>query len=324
MQDFARLIEHIKKKYGQMSQTDQALAAYVLRNYRDIAFASVTVVGQAVNVSPATVVRFANHLGLSGYAELQNLTRQALRAEVDLVSRLQAISSASTPQSLFRDALQADIKNIQQAASRISTESFAGAVKLLTEADTIHIVGLRSIFGLAHHFFYLFREIGLKARLLSPGVGDVPEQILDITPSDVCVALSFRHYTRDTLMLFNAAREQGAKRIAITDSEVSPLAITADISLLVPVESPGFFESRAGTLSIISALALSVAIEMRESTLEALRARELIWKKLATFEPPHMRSRYDVAVKLFTSLAGRASKAQTASARRARKPSRQC
>src|SRR6185312_13840762 len=101
------------------------LAAYVLEHHREIAFASVARVGQAVKVSPATVVRFANHLGLSGYAELQALARRALRDEVDSVSKLQNISSQSTPQSLFHEALQADINNLQRATNIIPDKLFA-------------------------------------------------------------------------------------------------------------------------------------------------------------------------------------------------------
>src|SRR5262249_19786207 len=104
MRDFSAAIEKIKLMYGSMSRTDKALAAYVIEHHREIAFSSVARVGQMVKVSPATVVRFANHLGLSGYAELQALARRALRDEVDSVSKLQKISSQSTPQTLFHAA----------------------------------------------------------------------------------------------------------------------------------------------------------------------------------------------------------------------------
>jgi DNA-binding MurR/RpiR family transcriptional regulator len=307
MRDFSAAIERIKANYNGMSQTDKALAAYVLEHHREIAFSSVARVGRAVKLSPATVVRFANHLGLSGYAELQSLARQALRAEVDTVSKLQNISSQSTPQSLFHEVLQADVNNLQLATRSISDEVFVKTVKTLASAETIYVVGLRSTFGLAHHAAHMFNEIGRSARLLQPGIGDLPEQLMNISSRDVCVGVSLVRYATQTLSILETARGRGAAIITITDSEVSPPAVMSDINLVVPVESPAFFESKVAAFSVLSALVLSVAIETRESTLDALRRRELEWKRQIVHEPqqPHRRSRYDAAVDVFNSLADR-------------------
>ncbi|MGE0750547.1 MAG: MurR/RpiR family transcriptional regulator [Variibacter sp.] len=304
MRDFSAAIQKIKATYNSMSQTDRALAAYVIEHHREIAFASVARVGQAVKVSPATVVRFANHLGLSGYAELQALARRALRDEVDSVSKLQNISSQSTPQSLFHEALQADVHNLQRATSNIPDKLFARTVKALVEARTIYVVGLRSTFGLAHHLSHMFSEIGRRSRLLQPGIGDLPEQIMDISSEDVCIAISLWRYSRQTLAIFEATKQRGALTIALTDTAVSPPGSIADINLIVPVDSPAFFESKVAAFSVMSALVLGVAVETRESTLEALRRRELEWKKHNAHEPqqPHRRSRYDAAVEVFKSL----------------------
>src|SRR4051812_1683223 len=103
MNDFAEAVEKIKTAYNSMSETDKRLAQYVIEHYRELAFASAARVGKSVKVSPATVVRFANHLGLSGYSELQELAQRALRQEVDTVSQLEQISSSSTARSLFHE-----------------------------------------------------------------------------------------------------------------------------------------------------------------------------------------------------------------------------
>jgi DNA-binding MurR/RpiR family transcriptional regulator len=301
MRDFATAITKIKSIYNSMSVTDKRLAQYVIDNYREIAFASTARVGRSVKVSPPTVIRFAKHLGLSGYSELQELARRALRQEVDTVSQLERISPKSTARSLFHEAIHADVRNLEQVSESITDGMFARAVKSLSSAQTIHVIGLRSIFGLAHHFVYLLREIGRQAQLLHPGTGDVPEQLMDISTKDVCIAISFKRYTRDTVSLFRLAKDRGANTITITDTEISPLTQYADIALIVPVNSPAFFESRVGALSVMSALGLAVANETRAETLDALRRREAVWAKYQAHEAPAVRSRYEEAVERFSS-----------------------
>jgi DNA-binding MurR/RpiR family transcriptional regulator len=319
MLDFSSVTEKIKATYSTMSHNDKLLAQYVIEHHREMAFASAARVGKAVKVSPATVVRFANHLGLSGYSELQELARRAIRQEINTVSELERIPSKSSARSLFHDAISADIRNLEQVSESISDDTFSKAVKVLSSARTIHVVGLRSLYGLAHHFTFLLTEIGRSARILQPGIGNIAEQLIDISPEDVCVALSFRRYTRETVSLFAQAQEQGAKTIALTDTELSPLNQHASIALIVPVNSPAFFESRIGALSVISALTLAIGNETREVTLESLRRREAAWKKYHAYESPTPRSRYDDALEVFASAENKAGVKRPSSTRRNRK-----
>jgi DNA-binding MurR/RpiR family transcriptional regulator len=316
MQDFSSAIEKIKATYNSMSNNDKLLAQYVIEQYREMAFASAARVGKAVKVSPATVVRFANHLGLSGYSELQELARRAIRQEIDTVSELERIPSKSSARSLFHDAISSDIRNLEQVFESISDDVFSKAVKVLSSARTIHLIGLRSLYGLTHHFSFLLREIGRNSRLLHPGIGDIAEQLIDVSPKDVCVAVSFRRYTRETVALFAQAKERGATTIALTDTDLSPLKQYANLALIVPVNSPAFFESRIGALSVMSALALAIGNETRVETLESLRRREAAWKKYHAYEPPAPRSRYDAALEVFASTESKAGSARPSPGKR--------
>lgn len=318
MRDFQTAVEKIKATYNSMSHNDKLLAQYVIENHREMAFSSAARVGKAVKVSPATVVRFANHLGLSGYSELQELARRAIRQEINTVSELERIPSTSSARSLFHRAVQSDIRNLEQLSESVSDETFSKAVKVMSSARMIHIVGLRSLYGFAHHFTFILKEIGRNARLLSPGVGDFAEQLSEISPKDVCVAMSFRRYTRETIEFFSKAKEIGTATIALTDTDLSPLTQHADISLILPISSPAFFESRIGALSVMSALTLAIGNELRNETLESLRQREAAWKKYNAYDSPNPRSRYDAALEVFAAVESKASKPRS-SGKRAKK-----
>jgi DNA-binding MurR/RpiR family transcriptional regulator len=184
---------------------------------------------------------------------------------------------------------------------------------MLAAARTVHLIGLRSTHGLVQHFAFYLGWIGHSARILAPGIGDLPEQLLAVAPGDVAVAFSFRRYTRETVEIFAAAKAAGASTIAISDSALSPLAQNADLTLAIPVEFPAFFESRTATLCIINALVLGIALTRRRETLAALKRHEGAWSANATYTNADFLRRFTADVAAFDA------RARTASQRRAKR-----
>ena len=299
----ATVLSRIEHAYPAMTPANQAFAKYVSEHHRDLAFATVAQVAAQAGTSPATIVRFAEHLGLSGYAELQALAQEALRTEVDTVRQLELRSPELAAQSLLSMALESDISNLKQALTSISEASFSRAVKSISSARTVHLVGLRSTYGLVRHFEFYLGWIGHKCNVLSPGIGDLPEQLLSIGSEDACMAFSYRRYTRDTVEIFGAAKRAGATTIAITDSVLSPLAEHAEITLPIPVEFPAFFESRTAVLSLINALVLGIALSRRRETLAALKRHEVAWAAHQTYANPDFQRRFKLDVAAFNARA---------------------
>jgi DNA-binding MurR/RpiR family transcriptional regulator len=60
-------ISRINQKFNSMSKSHKKIAAFVLEQYENAAFMTAAKLAKAVNVSEATVVRFAYALGYEGY-----------------------------------------------------------------------------------------------------------------------------------------------------------------------------------------------------------------------------------------------------------------
>lgn len=300
----SELLERIRQTYTSMTPTNQALAKYVLEHYQELAFAPVSRVAAVAGASPATVVRFAEHFGLSGYTELQSLARRALRDEVNTISQLERASISQNPDTLLANALRADTENLQRAMTTISETAFAETVDVLASARTVHLVGLRSTYAIVHHFAWYLGWIGRSARILTPSVGDLPEQLMAISERDACVAFSFRRYTKETVEICKAVRNVGAHTIAVTDSELSPLSEFADLTIAVPVQFPAFFESRTAVFSIINALVFGIALRRRHETVESLRKHEQAWSSNGTYANESFAVRFNADIEAFATRYG--------------------
>jgi len=300
MGEVAALIEEL---FPTLTPTNQKLARYIIEHPREIAFAPVSRVAEAAGASTATIVRFAEQLGLSGYAELQAIAQDTLKDELDTVSQLERRSHIVDAHSLLGLALSADIANLERTASSVSEAAVAEAVDMLAAARTVHLIGLRSTHGLVQHFAFYLGWIGHSARILAPGIGDLPEQLLNVQPGDVAVAFSFRRYTRKTVEILAASKAAGASTIAISDSPLSPLAQHSDLTLAIPVEFPAFFESRTATLCITNALVLGIALTRRRETLAALKRHESAWSASATYTNADFLRRFNADVAAFDARA---------------------
>ena len=73
------------------------------------------------------------------------------------------------------------------------------------------------------------------------------------------------------------ARSRGAKCIAITDSELSPLVPLADNALLGRSNMISFADSLVAPLSVINALIVALSLEKQEEIKGSLADLESIW-----------------------------------------------
>ncbi|MFW5818325.1 MAG: MurR/RpiR family transcriptional regulator [Desulfovermiculus sp.] len=226
---------------------------------------------ERADVSEATISRFVRKLGFANYIQFKDeLGRQAME-NYSTSNRLLALSrQVESGQHVLHRIAEQDIENLRQLTSMVPTQDFDQAVKALCTANKIYSLGLRSCFGLSYHFNFCLRFFLSNVALLGPATGDVPEKMLTMESEDVLVAISFKRYTRETVEMAEAIRPRVKTVIGITDSELSPIARLADISLIVPTSLPSFLESYTSTLCLLNALIGAVALEKKEDALSAL------------------------------------------------------
>ena len=78
-------------------------------------------------------------------------------------------------------------------------------------------------------------------------------------------------YTRLTIELAEYAVAQGIAVVAITDSEVAPLAQIAEHTVIVPTESPSFFHAMSPAFAIAEVLGAVIAGRGGDAALASLR-----------------------------------------------------
>ena len=277
------LISKIQTELPGFSKGQKQIARYILEHYDKAAFMTASRLGVTVGVSESTVVRFATELGYDGYPHLQRALQEMIRNKLTSVQRMEV----SSDRLGGRDVLRTDTDMIRQTLDEIDRDAFQGAVDALTGAHRIYILGVRSSSALANFLGFYFNLLFDNVTLVhTNSVSEIFEQVLRVGPGDVLFGISFPRYSKRTLSAMQYARDRGAKVIALTDSQLSPLARVADHLLLARSDMASFVDSLVAPLSVINALIVAVGMSRRDEIEHTFNKLESIWEKYDVYEKP--------------------------------------
>ncbi|EKC61961.1 transcriptional regulator, RpiR family, partial [human gut metagenome] len=239
---------------------------------------TASALGRKVGVSESTVVRFATELGFKGYPELQKELQQMIKSKLTAVQRMEVSESLIGDNDIVRTVLNGDIDLIRETYEKTSREDFAKAVSTINKARKIYILGVRSSAALASFLGFYFNLVFDSVELIdTSSASEMFEQMFRIDKEDVCIAISFPRYSKQTVNAIRFVSDRGAKIVAITDSDTSPIASYADCLLVARSDMASVVDSLVAPLSLINALIVAVTLSKREEVINNFNKLESIW-----------------------------------------------
>lgn len=269
------LQDEIRRRYDTLSKRLKQVARYILDNSNSVAFDTVASIAQQADVPPSTLIRFANAFGFSGFNEMKQMFKQHLmeetanyteRARLFRQTTSDESSTPETPTEILNMFTMVNNQALQQLAMQTSSDELERAVALLGEAENIYVIGLRRSFSVASYLTYALRHLDRKAFLIDGLGGMFTEQLSLVGPKDVVVAVSFSPYAREVVELVELGAQRKARQIAITDSQVSPLAAFSDVCFVVREAQVDGFRSQVASLCLAQTLAVSLALNSSQES----------------------------------------------------------
>ena len=281
------LITKIQSELPGFSKGQKQIARFILEHYDKAAFMTASRLGVTVGVSESTVVRFATELGYDGYPHLQRALQEMIRNKLTSVQRMEVAGDRMGGRDGLQTVLHADTDMIRVTLDEIDRDAFQGAVDALMGAKRIYILGVRSSSALASFLGFYFNLLFENVTLVhTNSVSEIFEQVLRVGPGDVLFGISFPRYSKRTLSAMKYARDRGARVIALTDSQLSPLARVADHVLLARSDMASFVDSLVAPLSVINALIVAVGMSRRDEIEQTFNKLERIWEEYDVYEKP--------------------------------------
>lgn len=280
------ILTELKERMTTLSKGQKRIGNYILNNYSRAAYMTAHKLGKQVNVSESTVVRFATELGYEGYPAMQKALQEVIRNKLTALQRLEVSHERIiNNEDVLSMVMHADAENIRTTLGKVNREDFDQVVQAILSARKVYIVGIRSASAIAEFLgFYLNMALENVAVIHVNSISEIFEQIFRIKEGDVLIGISFPRYSKRTVKTMRYAKDQGATTVAITDSELSPLAELADHSLLAKSDMISFVDSLVAPLSLVNALITAVSWQKDGELAKTFDKLEKIWDEYEVFE----------------------------------------
>jgi DNA-binding MurR/RpiR family transcriptional regulator len=276
--DGGPLSRPIVEAFETLSPQLQTAARYMLERPDDVALLSMREQARRAGVPAATMTRLAKRLGLDGYDDVRSLYAGAVRdgtlGFAGKAGEQVEVQKLRGDKALAAEMAQSLSRQIGRLAEPATLQRLADAAERLHRARRIYCLGLRSCHAAAWHFHYMLSLLSGNTVMLDDAGGTGLDAIRGAIARDVLLAASVEPYASATIEGARYAAANGVPVVAVTDSEVSPLAQIATATILVQTDSPSFFHTMTPLLAVSEILAALVAGRSGQKATAALAHTE--------------------------------------------------
>ena len=263
----AELREAILARYDSLSGRLRQFAHYVLDAPNEVALETLAVIAERRGVQPSAIVRFAKQFGFDGASPMQRIFRADLVAAHPAAAygervrqTLERLENRSDdPASLLREFAEGTDLALRQLTHTVGAAELASAFRLLEQANTVYVVGVRRAFPVAAYLAYSLQQSAKRTVFVDGVAGLWRQQAAAIGSGDLLIAVSYRPYAEETLEVVRATHARKAAILAITDSAVSPIAKEADTVLRVQEAEIRGFRSLSASMCLAQTLVIGYA-----------------------------------------------------------------
>ena len=271
MKRYEHIKERIRLHYENLSTNHKHIADFFIENFDRIPFLTIQDVAKSSNTSVASIIRFTQRVGYSGYTELQNDVTTSLQNHLQKKNNFPLIENGWSKEDLLTCVANQDISNINETLSLNERENFHIAVDLILSSKRVYTIGLGISHLLSQILSYQLNQVAIDARPFIYDSASYLEQILCLNKDDLIIALSFPPYSKDTVEAAKFAAERKIKIIAITNRNSSPITFYSKLNLVVRSKNMLFTNSFAAVSVMINAIATECAVKNKSKTNKLLR-----------------------------------------------------
>lgn len=269
------LRERILEEYDSLSKVLRHIAQYVLDEQSAVAFETLAVLSERMDVHPSAIVRFAKHLGFKGASPMQKLLRENLLFgghSLGYAERVRQFKESAenkqiaSSDQVLTDFVEGNVLALEHLDQSIDRKDFERAIDMITRANTVYVSGFRRSFPVAAYLAYSLHQVN-KATIFVDNVGGMArQQIHGMTENDLLLVTSYQPYAEEALFLVTTAMERQCNILAISDSLVSPVAKPADLVLQVQEAETRKFRSLSASMCLAQSLVIAYAFAYAEQT----------------------------------------------------------
>lgn len=257
----------------------------LLRMPAHVAVSTISELSTELQVNPSTLTRLAKKLGYQGFNDFQALFRRQVTSDSQPFSEkadrwISHHAESDTGFAVLQQISRDEIHNLNVMADGLDADVMDRVSDLLAGARCVQFFGARLFYSLASFNAYCLGLIRSQTGVLAESGRGVAHGLAQLQAGDVLVLMGAAPHSAVTVNLARAARRKGIQVIAITDSPLSPLAQSAQLSLVAPTTGSFFANNVASYVILSEALLVQVASKLGSGAVQRLQDQERLVEEL--------------------------------------------
>ena len=212
-----------------MSKSFAKLADFLLDSYIESAFMTASELAHTLDLDAATVVRFAQTLGYSGFPVMQREIRQRVLGDL-LVRPEQAKVAESVPGVVAKAMAELSLA-LEQTRLSLDTDAIAELVEKIGEARRIVVLAENPAQAAAYNLVHFLEQGGFPIYIARHGVADLARTVHTSTSQDLLLALEVSGQAPYIAGALEEARQKGLPTAAIIGAASLASARAAEVVL---------------------------------------------------------------------------------------------
>ncbi|MBQ7417191.1 MAG: MurR/RpiR family transcriptional regulator [Acidaminococcaceae bacterium] len=262
----------LRSSYNGLTKSEQKLADYILKNPADVMHMTMSELADATSSADATVFRFCQKLGFSGFQGLKQALAGDLFSPAESLS--QEVGPEDTPQEITRKVFQDMIDALQTTGKMLDYRALEQAMDIISRANRVDAYGYGGSGVVAQDIAHRFMRFGMDVHAYSDPHLQIASASL-LKPEDVVIAISHTGASIDLLKVLEMARPRGSKIILITSYLKSPATKLADVVLTGMARETNYrseaMASRLVHLAILDCLYTGVMLRRMDDYIDNMK-----------------------------------------------------
>ena len=270
--------------FNNLTKSEKRIANFLRKNQEESAFLSAGEIASRLDLSEATLVRFARSLGFSSYPVMRAVLQDNFRRRVTHSARLRGrLNDLRDGGDIFERLTATEIDFLTQALDSIKREELNKAVEILHEHDRVFVFGLGPSVSLVDLLELRLRRFGREVVPLTSSGREFLEYLTMMEEKDLLFVICFFDQNPALKLVIDYANKVGATIIMLTDTLEAILGEKVDVVLSAKRGPIGEFHSLVVPMTVINALLLSLASKEQEKTMTLLDKLDNLRDQLKAF-----------------------------------------
>jgi DNA-binding MurR/RpiR family transcriptional regulator len=271
----------ISERYPQLTKSEKRIANFLNQNQDEAAFLPAGDIAERLQLSEATMVRFARALGFENYPAMRVALQEGFRHRLTHSSRLRSrLDELRAGGDIFERLVASEIDFMTEALQTLDRKAFHTAVELLRTHQRVFVFGLGPSISLVDLLDIRLTRSARHVIPLKASGREILEPLLLMNHTDLLIAIGFFNVTPSLQMVLDYANQHKTPVILLTDMLGPLVGEKADVILSARRGPVSAFHSLTIPMTIVNALLLALTSEDQENIMTNLDKLDQLRERL--------------------------------------------